>query len=126
MGESEEDIIDFAMVFRDLDVDSIPINFLNPIPGTPMGEMAELTPWKCIKVLCLLRFLNPSREIRLGGGREINLRSLQPFALYVVDALFVEGYLTTPGQASDETQQMIEEMGFYVERRAPASPKAVV
>jgi biotin synthase len=126
MGESEEDIIDFAMVFRDLEVNSIPINFLNPIPGTPMEGMADLTPWKCIKVLCLLRFLNPSREIRLGGGREINLRSLQPFALFVADALFVEGYLTTPGQDSDATQEMIEEMGFHVERGALSSQKAGV
>ncbi len=115
MGESDQDIVDFAKAFIDLDVDSIPVNFLNPIPGTPMEEMDELTPWKCLKVLCLLRFLNPKKEIRLSGGREINLKNLQPLALYVADALFIGGYLTTPGQASVEAQEMIKEMGFYVE-----------
>ncbi len=62
-----------------------------------------------------MRFLNPKKEIRLSGGREINLKNLQPLALYVADALFIGGYLTTPGQASVEAQEMIKEMGFYVE-----------
>ena len=124
MGESDRDIIDFAMAVRDLEVDSIPVNFLNPIQGTPMEGMNQLTPWKSLKVLCLFRFLNPSREIRLAGGREINLRSLQPLAFYVADAIFVGGYLTTPGQASLEAQSMIEEMGFYIEEKTqiPSEP----
>lgn len=126
MGESDRDIIDFAMELRGLEVDSIPVNFLNPIKGTPLEGMNQLTPWKSLKVLCLFRFLNPSREIRLAGGREINLRSLQPLAFYVVDAIFVGGYLTTPGQASLEAQSMIEEMGFYVEEKIPISSESVV
>jgi biotin synthase len=115
MGESDRDIIDLALALREIEVDSIPVNFLNPIEGTPLEGRNELTPWRCLKVLSLLRFLNPAREIRMAGGREINLRTLQPLALFVVDAMFVGGYLTTPGQASREAQQMIEEMGFHVE-----------
>lgn len=115
MGETDEDILDLAFTCRELRMDSIPINFLHPIKGTPMEAFKFLTPMKCLKVLCLFRFLNPASEIRAAGGREVNLRSVQPLALYAANSIFVEGYLTTPGQQAIEAQRMIEEMGFEVE-----------
>jgi len=96
-------------------MDSIPVNFLHPIKGTPMDAHAFLTPMKCLKVLCLFRFVNPASEIRAAGGREVNLRSLQPLMLYAANSIFVEGYLTTPGQQADEARRMVEDMGFEVE-----------
>ena len=119
MGETDEDIIDMAFACRELQMDSIPINFLHPIKGTPMEDFKFLTPMKCLKVLCLFRFLNPSSEIRAAGGREVNLRSLQPLALYAANSIFVEGYLTTTGQQAEMAHQMIEDMGFEVESVAP-------
>ncbi|MCZ6635624.1 MAG: biotin synthase BioB [bacterium] len=119
MGETHQDVIDLALSLRELDVDSIPINFLHPIEGTPLSGKKELTPQYCLKVLCLFRFLNPQKEIRVAGGREYNLRSLQPLALYPANSLFMEGYLTTDGQNVEETHQMIEDMGFEVETAAP-------
>lgn len=116
MGETDDDILDLAFACREQRMDSIPINFLHPIPGTPMGAFKFLTPMKCLKTLCLFRFLNPTSEIRAAGGREVNLRSLQPLALYAANSIFVEGYLTTPGQQAQESQRMIEDMGFEVER----------
>ena len=115
MGETDEDILDMAFAARALSLDSIPINFLHPIPGTPMEAHAFLTPMKCLKVLCLFRFLSPTSEIRAAGGREVNLRSLQALALYPANSVFVEGYLTTPGQQADDARRMIEDMGFEVE-----------
>ena len=117
MGETEEDIMDLALSLRELDVDSIPLNFLHPIPGTPFEGKNHLTPQKCLKILSLFRFINPSKEIRVGGGREINLRSLQPMSLYPANSIFVNGYLTTPGQRATEAHRMIEDLGFEIEER---------
>jgi biotin synthase len=115
MGETNDDIMDMALALRQLDVDSIPINFLHPIPGTPFEGTKHLSPQRCLKVLCLLRFINPSKELRVAGGREINLRSLQPMSLYPANSIFVNGYLTTPGQRATEGHRMIEDLGFEIE-----------
>jgi biotin synthase len=115
MGETDDDIMDMAVALRELDVDSIPVNFLHSIPGTPFEGNGHLTPQRCLKTLCLFRFVNPSKEIRVGGGREVNLRSLQPLSLYPANSIFVNGYLTTPGQAASEAHQMIEDLGFEIE-----------
>ncbi len=115
MGETDEDILDLAFAVREQRMDSIPVNFLHPIKGTPFGGLEFLTPMKCLKVLCLFRFLNPTSEIRAAGGREVNLRALQPLALYPANSIFVEGYLTTPGQQAEEALRMIKDMGFEVE-----------
>ena len=78
MGESPEDILDLAFALRDIGADSIPVNFLHPIDGTPFRAGRTLTPRDCLRILCLFRFVNPTREIRVAGGRERNIRSLQP------------------------------------------------
>ena len=119
MGETDEDIMDLALSLRELGVDSIPLNFLHPIDGTPFGGLNHLTPQRCLKILCLFRFVNPDKELRVGGGRELNLRSLQPLALYPANSLFVNGYLTTPGQEASETHRMIADLGFEIEDRLP-------
>lgn len=115
MGESDDDIIDLALALRDVKPDSIPLNMFHPVPGTPLAHCRSLTPHRCLKVLCLFRFLHPRTEIRAAGGREFNLRSLQPLALYAADSLFVGGYLTTPGQPANEAWKMISELGFEIE-----------
>lgn len=120
MGESDDDLLDLAFALRDLNPDSIPINMLHPIPGTPLAEAKHLTPRRCLTILCLFRFLHPQRELRAAGGREFNLRSLQPLALYVADSLFVNGYLTTPGDPAREVHRMIEDLGFEIAVANPA------
>lgn len=119
MGETDDDIMEMALALRELDVDSIPINFLHPISGTPLEAANHLTPERCLKVLCLFRFLIPSKEIRVAGGRELNLRSLQALSLYPANSIFVDGYLTTPGQKASEAHRMIEDLGFEIEERHP-------
>ena len=115
MGETDEDVIDLAFALRDVRPDSIPMNFLHPVDGTPMQGRKHLTPHKCLKILCLFRFLHPKTELRVAGGREFNLRSMQALALYPADSLFVGGYLTTPGMPAAEAWKMIEDLGFEVD-----------
>ena len=112
MGESDAQIVDLAFALRDLDIDSIPINFLIPIPGTPLGAIEYLTPQKCLAILCLFRLVNPSKEIRIAGGREYHLRSLQPLGLYVADSIFIGDYLTTRGEVPEADLQMLRDAGF--------------
>jgi len=102
MGEKLEDIVSMAFDLRDLGVQSIPLNFLNSIEGTPLEKREDLTPQDCLRALAMFRFVNPDRELRISGGREIHLRSLQPLGLYVANSLFVGDYLTTKGQAPQE------------------------
>jgi biotin synthase len=122
-GEGEDDVIDVALALRELEPQSIPVNFLLALPGTPFADRNEvdvLTPARCLKILCLMRFLNPRQEIRVSAGREAHLRSLQPLALYPANSVFVSGYLTTPGQDYRETWQMIRDMGFEIEEHGEA------
>lgn len=125
MGEIEEDILDVAYRLREMEVDSIPVNFLIPIKGTPLSNKNEMSPVRCLKILCLFRLINPSAELRVAGGRELHLRSLQPLGLYVANSVFVGDYLTTEGQAPSADLQMVRDLGFEVlgeEAAAPAAP----
>lgn len=118
MGETDDDIIDLALSLRSAGATSVPVNFFIPIPGTPLAEKktAEtLDPRRCLRVLCLFRWLLPSQEIRIAGGRELHLRSLQPLGLYPANSLFVADYLTTPGQAASADWEMIRDAGFVLE-----------
>lgn len=115
MGETNTEIVQMAFALRELDADSIPVNFLNPIPGTPLENRRELNPRKCLKVLALMRLINPTKEIRVAGGREMNLRSLQALGLYAANSVFVGDYLTTSGQEASEDHRMIEDLGFEIE-----------
>ena len=112
-GETDEDIIDLMYALRDIRPQAVPINFLIPVKGTPFEDRAtDLNPHRCLKALCIARFLNPQSEVRAAGGREYHLRALQPLALYIVDSIFVAGYLTTGGQSAQDAYNMITDLGF--------------
>ncbi|MEC3955989.1 biotin synthase BioB [Nocardia sp. CDC153] len=115
IGESDEDIVDVAIALRDLDPDSVPVNFLIPFDGTPMGNRWELTPDRCIRILALFRFFFPDVEVRLAGGREIHLRGLQSLALHLANSIFLGDYLTSEGQPGGDDRQMITDSGFTIE-----------
>ena len=118
MGEDHNDVVDVAFKLRELKVESIPVNFLNAIDGTPLEGQDDLNPRYCLKVLSLFRLTNPATEIRIAGGREVNLRSMQSMGLYAANSMFVSDYLTTPGQEASEDFRMIEDLGFEVIRQA--------
>lgn len=120
MGETLEDRVQLAFELRALEVESIPVNFLDPRPGTPLGETPRLTPQDCLRALAMFRFVNPARDIRVAGGREVNLRHLQALALYPANSIFCNGYLTTPGQGPEADMRMIADAGFRVAELVPA------
>lgn len=115
MGESDEDAVGVALALREVDPDSVPINFLMPFEGTPMEGRWELTPQRCLRILAMFRFAFPDVEVRVGGGREIHLRSLQPLALHLANSIFLGDYLTSEGQSGDADRQMIADAGFVIE-----------
>lgn len=112
MGENSGDLVDVALELADMKVESIPINFLIPIPGTQVKGAEHMNPRFCLKTLCLFRLANPDTEIRVAGGREVNLRSMQAMSLYPANSLFVSDYLTTKGQTPEDDFAMIEDLGF--------------
>jgi biotin synthase len=116
MGESDDDVIDLAFATRRLGIDSVPVNFLHPIKGTPLENASRLTPERCLKVACLFRLLNPQSEVRAAGGRELNVGVHQGELFCAVNSIFVNGYLTTPGLAYAQTLELIERAGFEPER----------
>ncbi|BAB05467.1 biotin synthase BioB [Halalkalibacterium halodurans] len=115
MKETKEDVVDMAFQLRELDADSIPVNFLHAIDGTPLQGVHELTPIYCLKVLSLFRYVCPTKEIRISGGREVNLKSLQPLGLYAANSIFIGDYLTTAGQEETADHQILKDLGFEVE-----------
>lgn len=115
MKETKEDVVDIARALHHLDADSIPVNFLHAIEGTKLEGTKELDPRYCLKVLALFRYMNPTKEIRISGGREVNLGTLQPLGLYAANSIFVGDYLTTEGQESNTDYKMIEDLGFEIE-----------
>ncbi len=126
MGESADDLVDMAFELRELEVESIPLNFLNSIDGTPLEHVDRLTPRDCLRGLAMMRLVNPTAEIRIAGGREIHLGSLQPLGLYAANSIFVGDYLTTKGQLPEADYKMIEELGFTITRGSEAAEPAPV
>jgi len=115
MGESDDDIVDLAFALRELEPDSVPVNFLIPFEGTPLEGRWELTPERCLRILALFRFCFPDVEVRLAGGREIHLRGLQALALHIANSVFLGDYLTSEGQPGADDLQLIADAGFTVE-----------
>ena len=117
MGESREDVVDMLMELREIQPEALPINFLLPIPGTPLehADMSVLSTAYCMKVLCLARLLVPKADIRCAAGREVYFKGEENMLLRVVDSIFASGYLTAGGQGIRETIQAIEAAGFTYE-----------
>lgn len=114
MGEADTDVVRMALELQDAGAEAIPVNFFNSIDGTPLEGVDRLNPRYCLKALCLFRFANPSRELRIAGGRELHLGSLQALGLYAANSIFVGDYLTTQGQPPQADYAMIEDLGFTV------------
>ncbi len=112
LGEDDEDVVDLALRLADLSVEALPVNFLIPIPGIRLANPPPLNPRYCLKVLALMRLANPRTELRIAGGRELHLGSLQPLGLYAANSIFVGDYLTTKGQTPEEDYRMIADLGF--------------
>ncbi|MEU4210899.1 biotin synthase BioB [Streptomyces sp. NPDC026206] len=115
MGESDADLVDVVFSLRELDPDSVPVNFLIPFEGTPLAKEWNLTPQRALRILAMVRFVCPDVEVRLAGGREVHLRSMQPLALHLANSIFLGDYLTSEGQEGRTDLAMIADAGFEVE-----------
>ena len=116
MGETPQQRVELAFTLKELDVDCIPMNFLNPISGTPLENMPPMKPLEILKTIAVYRFILPQKDIIICGGREINLRDLQSF-MFVAGAngTMLGNYLTTKGRAAKEDLQMIKDLGLDAE-----------
>lgn len=116
MGESREQRLELAYALRELAPECVPVNILNPRPGTPLGGSGRVDPLEVVKTIAVFRLILPQATIKLAGGREVNLRDLQSLGLMAgANGFIISGYLTTPGRDPQLDLQMVEDLGFVVE-----------
>jgi biotin synthase len=116
LGETLSQRLELAFTLKELTVDSVPLNFLNPVPGTPLEGADHLTPLECLKTIALFRFILPATRISVCGGREHNLRDLQSWIFHAgASGAMVGNYLTTSGRQVDKDLQMIGDLGLRPE-----------
>jgi biotin synthase len=115
MGETMEQRVELAMTLRELEVDSVPINFLNPIPGTRLADADFLTPLECLHIIALFRLILPEKRITICGGREKNLRDLQSWMFFAgANGTMIGNYLTTTGRDEQQDRQMVKDLGLTI------------
>lgn len=111
IGESQTQRVEFAFALKELNVDSIPLNFLNPYPGTPLDNADPIHPMDILKIIAIFRFIHPTKDIRICGGRQKNLRNTQALMyLAGANAVMIGDYLTVPGSDPVEDLQLIEDL----------------
>ena len=113
IGEDQTDRIEMAFALRELAVDTVPMNFLHPIEGTPLGKIETLQPMEILQIIALYRFILPDVNLKFAGGRVLNLRDLQSWIFYAGCTSILSGnYLTTAGRDTKEDIQMLEDLGL--------------
>lgn len=117
MGENWEDRLDMAFELDRLDVESVPLNFLYAIEGTPLAhaqhghELEEMTPFEALKIIALFRFLLPTKTLKIGGGREKILRDMQSWIFMAgANSFLIGNYLTTFGRTPKDDHQLLKDL----------------
>jgi biotin synthase len=118
LGETMAQRVELALTLRELQVDSVPVNFLDPVAGTPMASMNQLTPLACLQTIALYRLILPDIPITICGGRQRNLRELQSWVFLAgASGIMTGNYLTKEGCQPDDDRKMIEDQGLVVRKR---------
>src|SRR5205814_1341549 len=118
LGETREQRVEMAFQLAEIDPTSVPINLLNPRPGTKFGDRDFMDPWEAVKWIAIFRLILPAALFRLCGGRVENLRDLQPLAVKAgVNGVMMGNFLTTLGNTPDEDRAMFEDLGLNIERQ---------
>lgn len=113
MGEQWDDRLDMVFTLRDIGVDVMPVNFLNAIAGTPLAGQAKLAPMECLKIVSICRFIYPTVELKVAGGREVCLRDMQSWIFFAgADSTMIGNYLTTYGRSPEMDHQMVHDLGL--------------
>ena len=111
MGETIEDRVDLALTLRELEVDSVPLNFLHPIPGTPLADIESLPALTALQTIAMFRFVLPDKNIKVAGGREQCLGDLQSWMFFAgASSTMIGNYLTTRGRVIDDDLQMLADL----------------
>ena len=117
LGESRAQRVEFAFAVKELDADSVPLNFLNPIAGTPLAGQKPLSPEEILKSIAVVRYILPEKDINVCGGREVNLRDLQSWIFFAgANGMMTGDYLTTSGRGTQQDLKMIKDLGFSVNK----------
>ena len=115
LGENFEHRVEMAETLRELDVDTVPINFLNPVEGTRLAAANFLTPMECLKIIAVYRFMLPEKDLTVCGGREKNLRELQSWIFLAgASGMMTGNYLTTPGRDPEQDRQMLSDLELAI------------
>jgi len=115
LGETWEQRVELAFTLKELDVDSIPINFINPIPGTPMADSPLMPPKEALQCIALFRFIHPQKNITICGGREVTLEGYQSEIFAAgANGVMIGNYLTTKGRNIKMDMDMIKEAGLEI------------
>jgi biotin synthase len=115
LGESPEQRLELAYTLKEMEVDSVALNFLDPIPGTPLESSQALAPLEHLRFVALFRFILPDKDIRICGGREYGLRDLHPLVFWAgASGIMIGNYLTTMGRDHQADLQMIQDLGLEV------------
>jgi len=116
VGETDADRVDMALELRRLGVDTVPMNLLHPIEGTPLWHTETLKPRQILRIIAIYRFILPQTNLKIAGGRVLNLRNLQSWMFYAGATSILSGnYLTTAGRDMAEDMQMLEDLGLEVD-----------
>jgi biotin synthase len=115
MGETDAQRVELLLQLRELGPTEVPVNFLNPRPGTPLGDLQTVGAWEAIRWIALFRLALPGVILRYAGGREVTLRDLQAMGMTSgINALIVGNYLTTLGRSTDEDMRMLADLKMPV------------
>jgi biotin synthase len=118
LGETDEQRVEMAFELAEIDPTSVPINLLNPRPGTKFGDREFMDPWEAVKWVAIFRLILPDALFRLCGGRTENLAELQPLAIKAgVNGVMMGNFLTTLGNEPHEDRAMFEDLGLNVARQ---------
>ena len=113
LGESDEQVVEMALELRNLKVDSVPMNFLLPVPGTALQNAPRLTPRHCLKLIALFRLILPTQDILICGGRGDNLGELHPFVIHAgANGIMTGNYLTREGRTLEQDHRLLDAMGL--------------
>jgi len=116
IGETDEDRVDMALELRKLGVDTVPMNFLHPIEGTPLGDAKSLDPREILRIIAIYRFILPRTTLKVAGGRVRNLRDMQSWIFYAgANGILSGNYLTTAGRAVEDDMQMLKDLQLQPE-----------
>ncbi len=113
IGETDDQVLELALELKRLDVDAVPLNFLSPVPGTRMENCSGVSPLRCLKIIALFRFVLPDKDIFVCGGRQLNLKKLEPYMFHAgASGIMTGNYLTTKGTRLSEDLEMIRQLDF--------------